>query len=107
MCVGIPMQIVEMFDTSARCRHQDAVRLIDMSLVGPRPAGTWVMTFLDAARETIDAEAAQQNLAALEAVSRVMNGEGDIDHLFADLVGREPQLPEFLRGTTASNPAKE
>jgi len=26
-----------------------------------------------------------------------MQGETDINHLFADLVDREPELPEFLR----------
>jgi hydrogenase expression/formation protein HypC len=26
-----------------------------------------------------------------------MQGDSQIDHLFADLVDREPQLPEFLK----------
>jgi hydrogenase expression/formation protein HypC len=107
MCVGIPMQVVETLGATARCRYQGAVRLIDMSLVGHQPAGTWVMTFLDAAREVIDAETAMQSLAALEAVALAMRGEADIDHLFADLVGREPQLPDFLRETATDTAAKE
>jgi len=34
---------------------------------------------------------------ALEAMRLAMQGETQFDHLFADLAGREPQLPEFLK----------
>ena len=34
---------------------------------------------------------------ALEALEMAMRGESDFEHLFADLIDREPQLPEHLR----------
>jgi hydrogenase expression/formation protein HypC len=30
-------------------------------------------------------------------IGLLMQGETQLDHLFADLVGREPQLPEILK----------
>ena len=33
----------------------------------------------------------------LEALRLILAGDGKIDHLFADLAHREPQLPEHLR----------
>ena len=34
---------------------------------------------------------------ALKALDMALRGETDFDHLFADLIDREPQLPEHLR----------
>lgn len=99
MCLGIPYEIVEpgFLTAWARARHDEA--WIDMSLVGDQPAGTHVLVFLGAAREVISADRAADIANALEAVRLVMAGEdpAGIDHLFADLVDREPQLPEHLR----------
>ena len=39
---------------------------------------------------------AQQIDDALSALEAALRGES-VDHLFADLVDREPELPEFLR----------
>jgi hydrogenase expression/formation protein HypC len=97
MCIGIPMQIVEARGESAVCVYRGQRTLVDMMLVGEQPVGTWLLVFLDAAREVISAEHAQQIADALDAMRLAMQGETDIDHLFADLVDREPELPEFLR----------
>lgn len=98
MCLGIPYEIVEAGFLSARAHSRQGDAWIDMSLVGDQPAGTHVLVFLGAAREVISSTRAAQIADALEAVRLVMSGEGaDIDHLFADLVDREPQLPEHLR----------
>ena len=43
------------------------------------------------------AEAAQTN-AALDALEAAIAGEQDLGPFFADLVDREPALPEHLRG---------
>lgn len=102
MCIGIPMQVVECGIGSARCAAADGLHLVDTALVGDAPAGTWLMVFLGAAREIISAETARQTADALEALRLANAGIGDVDHLFADLVGREPQLPEHLR---AAEPA--
>lgn len=97
MCIGIPMQVIEDGDGQALCRAADGVHRIDMSLVGPVPAGGWVMVFLGAAREAISAEQARKSADAIEALGKVMRGEGGFEHLFADLIDREPELPDFLR----------
>ncbi len=97
MCLGIPMQVVEPGYPQAVCEGADGRQAVDTSLVGPLEAGRWVMVFLGAAREVITADAARQSADALEALRRVMAGDTDVDHLFADLINREPELPEFLR----------
>ncbi len=97
MCVGIPMQVIEAGDTQALCRSRDREAWIDLSLVGPVPTGSWLMTFLGAARAVISEEEARQSADALEALEKVMRGEGGFEHLFADLIDREPQLPDHLR----------
>jgi len=97
MCIGIPMQIIERRGEFAHCVYRNQESLIDMMLVGQQPVGSWILTSLDTARETISEQRAKQITDALEAMSLAMQGETDIDHLFADLVDREPTLPEFLR----------
>ena len=97
MCIGIPMQVIETRGESALCVYRGEETLVDMMLVGEQAAGTWLLVFLDAAREVISADKARQITDALEAMRLAMQGETNIDHLFADLVDREPELPEFLR----------
>lgn len=91
------MQVIEPRGESALCVYRGETSLIDMMLVGEQPAGTWLLVFLDAAREVVDAEKARQIADALEAMRLAMQGETAIDHLFADLADRKPELPEFLR----------
>ncbi len=97
MCIGLPMQVVEQHGESARCLYRGQESLVDTMLVGPQPVGTWLLVFLDTAREVISEQKARQIADALEAMRLAMQGDNQIDHLFSDLVGREPQLPEFLK----------
>ena len=101
MCIALPMQIVECRGTVALCEGQGERRNVDLALVGPQPAGTWVLVFRDSAREVISAERARQVSLALTALDRVLDGDTDIDALFPDLAGREPELPAFLRDQIA------
>jgi hydrogenase expression/formation protein HypC len=55
-----------------------------------------VLVFLDTAREIITAKHAAQIQDALQALTFTLQGDYNVDHLFADLVNREPQLPDFL-----------
>jgi hydrogenase expression/formation protein HypC len=91
------MQVVELRGESALCVYRGEQTLVDMMLVGEQPIGTWLLVFLNAAREVISEQKARQIADALEAMRMVMQGETQFDHLFADLIGREPQLPEFLK----------
>jgi hydrogenase assembly chaperone HypC/HupF len=97
MCIGIPMQVVEQYDESARCSYRGQESLVDMMLVGPQPVGAWLLVFLDTAREVISETKAKQISDALEAMRLAMQGDNRIDHLFPDLVNREPTLPDFLK----------
>jgi len=97
MCVGIPMQVVTIDGMYAWCEGRDGSKRINTMLLGEVQPGDWLLTFLDSAREIIDAERAALINSALDALALVASGQDDIDACFADLVGREPQLPDFLR----------
>jgi hydrogenase expression/formation protein HypC len=97
MCIGVPMQVIETGDGYAWCVGMGEKRQIDTLLVGDLPVGSWVLTFLDSAREVLSADDAARITDAVQAVNLVMQGDANIDHLFADLIDREPQLPEFVQ----------
>lgn len=97
MCLGIPMQVVEVEGVFAWCEGRNGRSRINTMLLGEVVPGQWLLVFLDNARELIDEERAMVVNAALDALEMTASGEGNIDACFADLVGREPQLPDFLR----------
>ncbi|MDI3323295.1 HypC/HybG/HupF family hydrogenase formation chaperone [Pontibacterium granulatum] len=98
MCLGIPMQVIRSEEGSALCSNGSEQQWVDLSLVGEQARDTWVLVFLDAAREVLDESRALQIRDALSAVQAVMAGrEANLDDLFADLVDREPQLPPHLQ----------
>lgn len=99
MCIGHPLRIVEMHEFLAVCEAPSGAREhVDMSLLGPREPGTWVLVFLGHGRSVLEAEEALRIHDALGALDAVMRGEAvDVERCFADLLEREPQLPEHLR----------
>jgi hydrogenase expression/formation protein HypC len=98
MCIGVPMQLVADGTERATCAGRGQRETLDLMLVGPQPAGTWVLAFRGAAmRVMTDAEASQTD-AALDALESVLAGDGNVDAHFADLVDREPVLPDHLKG---------
>lgn len=99
MCIGIPMQISRYEGVFAVCQGRGETRRLNMSLLGELPIGSWILAHLDWAREALDEAAAARIDDALDALESIMRGETDITDKFADLAGREPVLPEFLRGT--------
>lgn len=102
MCLGIPVQVVEVFDNYALCNGRNGMQHIDTMLLGKVEVGQWLLTFLDAGRELIEEQRARLINAALDGLQAAEEG-GEIDwqQFFPDLVGREPELPEFLRGSGA------
>lgn len=105
MCVGIPMEVSEVFDSFCLCMDSSGTPIAIDTLLIPTPSpGDWVLTFLNTAREIISRERAGEVLNALQALSKANSGE-NFEHLFADLIDREPQLPAFLQpaGATAKN----
>lgn len=97
MCIGTPLQVVECDGSFAWC-EADAVReRLDMMLVGEQPVGTWVLGFHGAARQVLGEQEAAHARAGRQALAAALSGSGNIDDFFADLVGREPQLPAHLK----------
>jgi hydrogenase expression/formation protein HypC len=98
MCLGIPVRVVSVSGTVARCEGPDGAVDVDVALVEPVMPGEWLLSFLGAARGRLDADEAARiamALGALEAIER--GGPIDMAAFFPDLVGREPELPEHLR----------
>ncbi|MCB1916337.1 MAG: HypC/HybG/HupF family hydrogenase formation chaperone [Rhodocyclaceae bacterium] len=98
MCLGVPMQVLGP-GLLARCRDRSGrEHVVDLLLVGEQPAGIWVLTHLGAAREVIDDTRARHIGRALEALAQIGAGHvPDLDAAFGDLLGRDPELPEFLK----------
>jgi hydrogenase assembly chaperone HypC/HupF len=98
MCIGIPMRVVEVEDEYfVWCDGRNGRMRINTMLIDAVQPGDWLLTFLDSAREAIDDERAAMINAALTGLERVAAGQDDFEECFADLINREPQLPEFLR----------
>jgi hydrogenase expression/formation protein HypC len=96
MCIGIPMQVVDGDELAAFCERHGAVASISMLLVGAQPAGTFVLTHLGSAIRVLDANEAQAIDDALRGLAAAVEGQ-EFEALFADLIAREPELPEHLR----------
>lgn len=91
------MQITSIEPGHAWCEGMGERKRVDTLLIGEQPIGSWVLVFINSAREVLDEEQAEKITQAVQAVNLAMQGELDIEHLFADLVNREPQLPDFLQ----------
>src|SRR5271165_2269894 len=98
MCIGIPMQVVRASEGRAWCEGRGRRQELNMLLVGPQPPGTWILAFQDSAVRVLSAEEAEQTSAALDALEAALAGAQNFDRFFADLVDREPTLPEHLKG---------
>ena len=96
MCLGVPMTIIETDDVSALCERRGERRLVSVLLLDRPPVGAQVLVFIDNAVRLLDAVEARQIDDAIDGLAAACNGE-DFDHLFADLIDREPELPEHLR----------
>ena len=101
MCLGVPFR-VRALDAAgnAVCTANDGnvgERTVATALLDhmPRP-GDWLLVHVDVAIRALEPAEATQISNALAAVSAAASGQ-PFEHLLADLVDREPQLPEHLR----------
>lgn len=96
MCIGIPMEIVSSDGHFAMARTPaGTVREIRLMLVGALPVGSHVLVISDTAMREIDSDEARKIADALEATTAAVEGR-PFEHLFADLIDREPTLPPGL-----------
>ncbi len=97
MCIGIPMTLCEDGEHTALCAPRDgAPDSVSLLLVGPQPAGTRVLVHLGSAVRVLEDAEADAIERALQGLEAALNGES-FEHLFQDLIDREPELPEHLR----------
>jgi hydrogenase expression/formation protein HypC len=97
MCLGIPMQVKEVEDTTAWCEGRGERLRVDIRLIGDVSPGSWVLVFMNSARELLDEARARDITRALEGLEAALAGESGFERHFADLIDREPELPEHLR----------
>ena len=85
MCIGLPMHVRATRPGHALCvdRH-DHTRWIDTALVGDCMPGDWLLVFIDAARERLDATRAGEIDATLALLDAALAGEAaDRDAAFS------------------------
>jgi hydrogenase expression/formation protein HypC len=98
VCIGIPMRIESVDGAMAICEGRGLRERVSLALVDDAPVGTWILAYQGTAVRTMTPEEAGETAAALAALEAVMAGEQNVEAFFADLVGREPQLPPHLKG---------
>lgn len=113
MCIGIPMQVKQTGFGFAVCEGMGITREVDTLLVGEQAVGTWLLVFLNSAREVLSEPDAEKITRAVQAVDMVMSsngklasgglGEQHIETLFSDLINRDPPKPDSLLALEQQN----
>jgi hydrogenase expression/formation protein HypC len=109
MCIGIPMQVLRTEPGHAWVAGRGEVKRIDTALVGDCTEHEWLLVFLDAARERIDAARAAEVNAVLDLVQGAMSGEPAAlddphdDPGFALPSRMDPTALAALTGSSGSN----
>ncbi|MFC0239314.1 HypC/HybG/HupF family hydrogenase formation chaperone [Rhodopseudomonas telluris] len=98
MCVGLPMTVISSDGATALCERRTEQRRVSTALIGEVAIGDRVLVFIDSAVRRLDPEEARQIDDALDGLAAAMEGR-PFEHLFADLINREPELPEHLRSS--------
>ncbi|ALK10307.1 HypC/HybG/HupF family hydrogenase formation chaperone [Blastochloris viridis] len=101
MCVGFPMRVVAGDDFAATCERGGASERVSLLLVGPQPVGTSVLVHNGTAVRVLGEAEARQIDDALAGVAAALEGRA-FEHLFADLIEREPELPAVLKPAGAA-----
>ncbi len=102
MCLGVPMQVQAMLPSGAvECTPFGTAadpKIVEASLLDSAPRrGDWLLVHVNVAIRELDPTEARQIGDALHAVAAAAAGE-PFEHLIADLIEREPELPPHLRG---------
>ncbi len=91
------MQVVSVDGFRAMADDGTATVEIDLALTGTVEPGTWLLTFLGAAREVLDEDQALKIRAAVGALKDIMGGTAPGADPFADIEARGPALPPHLQ----------
>ncbi len=96
MCLGLPMTVIDSGDFSALCERRGDRRRVSTLLVGQQKVGARLLIHVDSAVRVLDDMEADAIDKALDGLAAAGEGRA-FEHLFADLIDREPQLPQHLR----------
>ncbi len=91
------MRVVAVEGVVADCEGRGRRERIDVALVGPVAVGEWLLAHQGRAVRAMSEGEAAATGAALDALEAALAGDRDLDVYFADLAGREPELPPHLR----------
>jgi hydrogenase assembly chaperone HypC/HupF len=91
------MQVLATDASWASCEGRGERLSVDIRLIDAPAPGDWLLVFHGVAREALSEQRARDIASALDALDAALAGETDFDRHFADLVNREPELPEHLR----------
>jgi hydrogenase expression/formation protein HypC len=99
MCLGIPMRVTACDGFTATCERRGEIRAVSCLLTGALDPGALVLVHIDTAVRLLGEEEARLIDDALDGLAAAMDGR-PFEHLFADLIDREPVLPEGLAATS-------
>ncbi len=101
MCVGVPLRLTAVDGIVGHALNGDAPEAVDLSLIPEARPGDWVLGFLGTAHAVLAEDEALKIRAALQGLQSLMQG-GGLGNAFADLDGRDPQLPPHLQTALAA-----
>ena len=82
MCIGIPMQVVEVDGAFAWCEGRGRRERLNVILLEELSPGDWVYATLGQAREELTAERAEEINMALDGLAAALQGETNLDSYF-------------------------
>ncbi len=85
MCLGIPMQVVEVDGAFAWCEGQGRRERLNIFLLGEVLVGDWVYAVLGHAREKLSPQRAAEINLALDGFAAALQGETDLDAYFPNV----------------------
>ncbi len=86
MCLGIPMQVVEVDGAFAWCEGRGRRERLNTLLLGGISRGDWVYAVLGQAREQLTPERAAELSLALDGLAAAMQGETNLDAYFPGIM---------------------
>lgn len=101
MCIGIPMLVLEVTRGGAIAERRGRREALNTMLVDDVACGDWVLAYQGSALRKLSVEEAAQTDTAVAALEAALAGEQNLDAYFADLVDREPSLPDHLKETAS------
>ena len=85
MCLGIPMQVLEIDGAFAWCEGRGRRERLNALLLDELLPGDWVYAVLGQAREKLTAQRVTEINLALDGLAAALQGETNLDAYFPDL----------------------